>query len=105
MLEVLVIANVTAKLGAVIDGVLLEFFHGFPYDLAMLAVFVTFVRELTEVNAVLKNLVYWLQKVATSLAMGTADVVARSDTGLSRSVESVLLSLLHLSSVSFSLLW
>ena len=105
MLKVFMIANVTAEFWAIIDGVLLEFFHGFPYDLTVFIVLVTFMREFTEVNAVLENLVNWLQKVTSSLAMWAANVISWSNSGFSRSDELRLLSSLHLSSVSFSLPW
>ena len=105
MLKVFMIANVTAEFWAIIDGVLLEFFHGFPYDLTVFIVLVTFVREFTEVNAVLENLVNWLQKVTSSLAMWAANVISWSNSGFSRFDELRLLSSLHLSSVSFSLPW
>ena len=100
MLEVFVITNITAEFRAVVDGVLLEFFHGLPDDLAMFAIFVAFMREFAEVNAVLENLVNWLQEVATSLTMWAANVVSWGrSSGLSRFVKKCLLSSLHLSSV------
>ena len=104
MLEVFMVANITAEFWAVIDGVLLEFFHGFPYDLTMSIVLVTFMREFAEVNAVLENLVNILQKVTTSLTVWAANVISWGSS-LSSRFELSLLSSLHLSSVGFSLPW
>lgn len=58
-------------------------------------------RELTEVNAIPKDLIDWLQEFATFLAMWAAYVVAW---GLISSLESSL-SLISLCCVLFSLCW
>ena len=52
VLKVFVIANVAAKLRALIHCMLLELPHGFPDDHAMSLILVALVREFTEVNAV-----------------------------------------------------
>jgi hypothetical protein len=53
MLKLLLIADVTAELGALIHGMLLQLAHGFPDDHAILVILVALVGELAEVNAVL----------------------------------------------------
>jgi hypothetical protein len=105
MLEILMIANITTEFGAVIDGMLLELFQGFPYDLAIFIVPVTFMRKFTEVDAVLKNPVNRLQKVTAGLTMWAANVISWCSAGSPRFEELRLLSSLHLSSISFSLHW
>ena len=51
------VADITAKLRALIHGMLLQLPHGFPDDHTMLLFPVAFVGEFTEINAVRKNLV------------------------------------------------
>jgi hypothetical protein len=75
MLELLSVADVTAKLGALILGVRLELSKSFPDDLTShVASSPTSVGELTEVDAVSEDLVDLLHEVSPSLAVGAADV-------------------------------
>jgi hypothetical protein len=53
VLEILVIANIAAKLGALVHRVFLQLAHCFPDNHSMLFVFVALVGELAEVDAVL----------------------------------------------------
>lgn len=77
VLELGSIADVTSKLGAIELSVSLKFTEGLPDD-DLLSVLPASMWEFTEINAVLKNLVYFLEKVSTSLAIGAAYIEARS---------------------------
>lgn len=105
MLEVFMIANITSEFRAVVHCVLLELFQSHPDDLTLFTVFVTLVRELAEVNAILEDLVNWLQEVAAGLTMWAANVISCWGVSHLKFVKLRLLSSLHLSSISFSLPW
>ena len=72
VLELGSIADITSKLGAVELSVCLEFSEGLPDDHS--SIFIASVREVTEINAVLKNLVNFLKVITASLAIGTANI-------------------------------
>jgi hypothetical protein len=63
VLEIFMITNVTTKLRAVTNGMLLKIFHGLPEQDSITAVLVASMRELTEVNAILKDIVNILYKI------------------------------------------
>ena len=76
MLELRSVADITSELGAVELSVCLELTEGLPDDLT--AIFIASMWELTEINAVLNNLVNFLEEITTSLAIGAANVVTTS---------------------------
>jgi hypothetical protein len=76
MLELGSVADITSELGAVELSVCLELTEGLPDDLA--AIFIASMWELTEINAVLNNLVNFLEEITTSLAIGAANVITAS---------------------------
>ena len=76
VLELLSIADIAAKLGALVLGVCLQLSESLPDDLLAISLLrPASVRELTEVNAVSKDLVHLLHEVSSRLAVGAADVV------------------------------
>ena len=76
VLELGSIADITSKLGAVELSVCLEFSEGLPDDLS--SILLASMWEFTEINAVLKNLVNFLEEITASLAIGTANIKAWS---------------------------
>ena len=75
VLELRSVTDITAELWAVELSVGLELSESLPDD-GLLSTLPASMWELTEINAVLENLVYFLEEVTTSLAIGTADVEA-----------------------------
>lgn len=73
MLVIFMVANVAAKLGALVHGMLLQFSHGLPKD-NFLSILPAFVRELTKVNAVSEYFVDRLKEITSLLAMWAADI-------------------------------
>lgn len=100
MLKVLMVADIASKLGALVNSMLLELNHSFPNN-DFSAIFPALVRKLTEINAVPENLINWLQKVASFLAVGTAHIVSWSDVP---SLNSLLLAV-HACCILLSLCW
>ena len=80
MLILLLVTDVAAKLGALNHGVLLELEQRLPDDLALLAVNVASMRELTEVDAVAQDFVDLDDEVAALLAVRAANVITGSQT-------------------------
>lgn len=76
MLELLSVANIATKFGAIELSMSLELSKSLPDDLT-LSVFIAaaFMRELTEVNTVLENLVDFLEEVSPSLAVRAAHII------------------------------
>ena len=82
MLILISIANVAAKFGAVELGVDLELAESLPDDLAFTLRSWASMWELAEIDTILENFVYWLQKVASALAIWAAEVKIWSDSWL-----------------------
>ena len=80
MLILLLVTDVAAKLRALNHGVLLELEQRLPDDLALLAVNVASMRELTEVDAVAQDFVDLDDEVAALLAVRAANVITGSQT-------------------------
>lgn len=74
VLELLSVADIAAKFGALVLGVSLELSQGFPDNLGTTLVRPASMRELAEVNTVTKNLVNLLHEVSSGLAVGAADI-------------------------------
>ena len=105
MLVILTVADVTAILGAIVNGMLLQLSHGLPDD-NLTAVLPALVRELAEINTVLEHLVDWLKEV-TSLSTAWATLIVALwhfisfSGGSSVDRGNVLLSLLNRQSFEF----
>lgn len=105
MLVILTVADVTAILGAIVNGMLLQLSHGLPDD-NLTTVLPALVRELAEVNTVLEHLVDWLKEV-TSLSTAWATLIVplwhfiSFSGGSSVDRGNVLLSLLNRQSFKF----
>lgn len=97
-LEIFMVANVTSKLRTVEHGMLLEFFHCFPDNFSVFVIFKASVREFTEVNAIAKHFIYFLEEVTTYLAVWTANIIM----SLWTSCFICFLSVVHLGCVSFT---
>lgn len=76
MLVILVVANIATVFRTLIHCVVLQFFHRLP-DHLLASSLPALMRELTEVNAVPKNLVDGLQEIAALLAIWAANVETR----------------------------
>ena len=81
MLEFLSIANVTAKLRTVELCMRLQFSERLPDNFALAIRRRALMRELTEVNTVLKNFVDRLEEVTTDLTVGAAHLEVRRGAG------------------------
>ena len=100
VLVLLLVADVTTKFGAVVHRVLLQLIHRLPDD-EVLSVPPAPVGELAEVDAVLHDFVNFLHEVTSCLAVGAADIKARSR----RDSAIYLLSGVHGGGVSLPLPW
>ena len=97
-LEIFMVTNVTSKLRTVEHGMLLEFFHCFPDNFSVFVIFKASVREFTEVDAIAKHFINFLEEVTTHLAVWTADIIM----SLWASCFVCFLSVVNLSCVSFT---
>jgi len=77
MLELFLIAYIATEFWTVIDSMLLKFKKCFPNNASILSVFkIAFMRKFTKINAISKNLINFLQKVASFLTIWTANIVS-----------------------------
>ena len=76
VLELWPVANIAAEFGANELSVSLEFTKSLPNDLSIHTG--ASMREFTEIDTVLENLVNFLEEVARGLAIGAADIEAWS---------------------------
>jgi len=63
VLEIFVVTNVAAKLGAVVDGVVLQVLHGLPDESSLPVLLKASMGELTEVNTILKDVIDVFQEI------------------------------------------
>jgi hypothetical protein len=67
--------NIATEFGTIKLSMGLEFTKGLPNDLASTIGYEALMWELTEVNAILEDLIHILQEVTASLAVWTADII------------------------------
>ena len=100
VLELFLVADVAAELGALVHWMVLQISHSFP-DNNLTAIFPALVWELTEVNAIAKNFIDWLHEISSFLAVGAAHFEAWRDIS---SLQGSLFCV-NLGSILFSLSW
>lgn len=80
LLEILMVADITAKLRTIKKSMLLKISHCFPNYFTTLAVFEATMREFTKIKTISHNFVNILHKLTSLLTVWAAHIIAWGDT-------------------------